>query len=230
MIEDNRLESLKKYQEQLATSETDKGNVLHVDREELSREDDDIPDIDEIEITGCEKFENLFCIDKMLGTKEKQTKGNIQGKGKEDPHAKPSDAPEAVKGHKELKHTRWDRYPAPSGTNIGQHQQPMGLQPPLHNILCQIRLLFHEWFLHIFYRSLFSTATGIVPYYLVNNFYMVYYAARLVSWWHLSFKFGFNLFIWTVVMFTPSDLYFQPYIPDSNSKAVGNEDDLLVMT
>lgn len=83
MIEDNSLESLKKYQEQLATSETDKGNVLHFDREELSREDDDIPDIDEIEITGCEKFENLFCIDKMLGTKEKQTKGNIQGKGKD---------------------------------------------------------------------------------------------------------------------------------------------------
>lgn len=155
MIEDNRLESLKKYQEQLATSETDKGNVLHVDREELSREDDDIPDIDEIEITGCEKFENLFCIDKMLGTKEKQTKGNIQGKGKEDPHAKPSDAPEAVKGHKELKHTRWDRYPAPSGTNIGQHQQPMGLQLHCTTFFARFDCYFKNGFC-IFFIGLYS--------------------------------------------------------------------------
>lgn len=74
---------------------------------------------------------------KNSGTIEKEAKGKDQGLLKEEILVKPPDAPEAIKGHKEPEHSRSDKHPAPSGTNIGQHQLSMGLQPPLHNIIWQ---------------------------------------------------------------------------------------------
>lgn len=78
LIKDKRMESSRKLQDQMSSSEVIKDYILHVDREEPNREEDDLPNIDEIEIPDCEKFKNLFLIGKMLGTKEKKLKERIK--------------------------------------------------------------------------------------------------------------------------------------------------------
>lgn len=55
-------------------------------------------------------------------TTEKETKDKDQGLLKEEQPIKPSDALEPVKGYKELKSSKWDKQPAPSGTNIREAQ------------------------------------------------------------------------------------------------------------
>lgn len=105
----------------------------------------------------------------------------------------------------------------------------MGLQPPLHNILWQVRNLFLLWIYHIIHLFQYLTGTLIIPGFLVNKLFMVYHNSRLFLYWIPGFGYHITILQWPGKMLTPFELYFQPYQPnDSNSTVVGNGDDLLV--
>lgn len=168
---------------------------------------------------------------KNSGTIEKEAKGKDQGLLKEEILVKPPDAPEAIKGHKEPEHSRSDKHPAPSGTNIGQHQLSMGLQPPLHNIIWQVRMLFHFWIyplIHLFQNLI---GTLFVPYFLSEKLFMVYYISRLTFCRTPGFGYYITIFLWHVKLLTPFDLSFQPFqLDDSKFKVLAMRMTSLWMT
>lgn len=65
LIKDPWIESSRNQQNQLPKIEAKKNHALPDDRDESNRIEDDLPDIDEVEIPDCEKFENVYHIDKM---------------------------------------------------------------------------------------------------------------------------------------------------------------------
>lgn len=60
------MESSRNQQNQLPMTEAKTNHALPDDRDESNRMEDNLPDIDEVEILDCEKFENAYLIDKML--------------------------------------------------------------------------------------------------------------------------------------------------------------------
>lgn len=61
------MEPFCKHQSHLPSPELKRDQFIPDDRAEPCREEDDLPDIDEVQISECEKFENLFLIGKMFG-------------------------------------------------------------------------------------------------------------------------------------------------------------------
>lgn len=67
LIKDSTSEYSHKHQVHLPSVVTTMDRSIPIDREDPNEVVDNLPDIYEVEILDCEKFENLFLIDKMLG-------------------------------------------------------------------------------------------------------------------------------------------------------------------
>lgn len=67
LIRDSKARALQKHQTFLSVDETKINPSFPANLEKLCEGEDDIPNIEELEILDCEKFENLFLIGKLLG-------------------------------------------------------------------------------------------------------------------------------------------------------------------
>lgn len=66
LIKDPKASSSRTQQSRLPESEV-KRNIAYPDvGDGLNKDEDDLPDIDEVELPDCEKFENLYLIGKIL--------------------------------------------------------------------------------------------------------------------------------------------------------------------
>lgn len=67
LIRDSKAGNSRKHQTLPSVDEVKTNLSIHANLEELCDGEDDIPNIEEVEIPDCEKFENLFLIGKLLG-------------------------------------------------------------------------------------------------------------------------------------------------------------------